>query len=546
MLPSADTSPQASSAPAAVPGWRLLWQDLSSPAYRRAAAWSIPVALLAYGFAMANFTLAGDDWFAVFPDVDLDRDYLLWAGRWATPLIWTITGNGAFVPWFTLAAALGILIASGLVAASALRLTRAWAVFALVALGVSCPLYADKLSFKLIHFSSPLAVAASAAAGWLLLRGSGRVRRMVSAAALVALTLAIYQPTALVWVLVLVGGEVREAVGEGGGYWRKAWPRWLEAAGTLILALAAYFVSVRVAWWATSIDPSEAPRAYSLVGGYPSDLGEIGRAVRRAGSVYGRFWFQTTALYPVALKAAGLALVAAGAAATACFAGRARDSGGRWARRAAQSWIVLLGVASTALPFTTVLVREDPPLRAAVFVSVGWLCGMWAALLLEHLWAGERRPQRVAAGTTAAVVVLLALAGAFQVGKGFTGLHLAFQRDLASANRMLSVMEQMPEFAEGEEIRVELVGRVRFATDGPPFSNVVAGTPAASIVNCSGLGCQNHLVDLLNLVGGGDRPFVARRVSGREEVAAIVAEMPPWPQPGSIRYLAGSFVIKGY
>jgi hypothetical protein len=73
----------------------------------------------------------------------------------------------------------------------------------------------------------------------------------------------------------------------------------------------------------------------------------------------------------------------------------------------------------------------------------------------------------------------------------------------------------------------------------------VAGTPITSIVNCSGLACQNHLVDMLNMIGGGDRPFVARRVSGRPAVAEVVAAMPSWPRPGSIRFLAGSFVIKG-
>ena len=64
---------------------------------------------------------------------------------------------------------------------------------------------------------------------------------------------------------------------------------------------------------------------------------------------------------------------------------------------------------------------------------------------------------------------MLVAGGAFQTSKGFVGLHLSNQRDLANANRMLSVMEQMPEFGEGEVIEVELVGRIRFSVPGAPF-----------------------------------------------------------------------------
>ena len=143
-------------------------------------------------------------------------------------------------------------------------------------------------------------------------------------------------------------------------------------------------------------------------------------------------------------------------------------------------------------------------------------------------------------------MLLLVAGGAFQTSKGFVGLHLSNQRDLANANRMLSVMEQMPEFGEGEVIEVELVGRVRFSVPGAPFSNEVAGTPVASIVDCSGLACQNRLVHMLNLIGGGERPFVAPSRFGRAPAQEeIVAAMPSWPEPGSIRYLDGTFVVKG-
>ena len=92
---------------------------------------------------------------------------------------------------------------------------------------------------------------------------------------------------------------------------------------------------------------------------------------------------------------------------------------------------------------------------------------------------------------------------------------------------------------------MELVGRVAFHPTGPPFSNPVGGGPGTSIVNCSGLSCQNRLVHLLNLIGGGDRAFVVEAVSRRPAFRDVVAAMPPWPEPGSIRYLGGTFVVKG-
>jgi len=526
-------------------GGSALLRDLWSRPYRQAASWVVPVALLAYGFAMANFTLAGDDWFAVYPEVDLDRDYLLWAGRWATPLLWKVTGDGAFVPPFTLAVCLAILVLAGLMAASAWRLTRARSVFAVVALMVSSPLLADKLNFKPVHLSSPLAMVAAVAAGWLIVRGrAARGWRIAAAGGLLVWTLATYQPTGLVFAVIVLGDEVRRAVEEGAGYWRAAWPRWLTAAAAAAAGVAGYVASVPLAWWVTGTDPDEAHAAYSLVGGYPSTLGQAADSIRLALRTAGRFWFGTTALYPVALKALGLGLVGVGTATAVVLSGR--GGAGRRARWATRGWLVVLGVASTLVPFTAIVLRLDPPLRANMFTTVGLVTGFWAGFLLERLGGtASGRRARMGGAAALAVVLLLAAGGAFQTSKGFVGLYLSNQRDLANANRMLSVMEQMPQFAEGEEIRIEVVGKIRFAVAGAPFSNEVAGTPITSIVNCSGLACQNHLVDMLNMIGGGERPFVARRVSGRPAVSEVVAGMPSWPQPGSIRYLAGSFVIKG-
>ncbi|MFH1331517.1 MAG: glucosyltransferase domain-containing protein [Actinomycetota bacterium] len=526
---------------------REMAREATGLAYRRAAAGAAILGLMAYGFAMANFTLAGDEWFSLYPEFTLDTDYTLWAGRWLMPVIWSITGNGAFVPYVTLAVALALLTLAGLLAASAWRFTGGWPVFAVTALFVTCPLLTDSLSFEQGHISSPLAMVVAATAGWLVLRHGGkRLLRIVTVAGLVAWTLASYQPTALVFAVVVMGGEVRRAAVEGPGYWRAAFPRWLDGAAAVLAGVAVYAVSVPVAWWVTGTDPGAGRGAYSLVGGYPA-LGDLAGLVRSGGRAVGRFWFGDTALYPFALKAFGIALIVGGAAAAATRAAGRREVGcTRWGRAGTAAWVALLAAASLVVPFSVLFLRSDPPADGSNFTTVGLVVGFWAGLALEE--ARRRKPARGSRGAGVAVgvvVLVLALGGAFQVNRGFVGLYLGNQRDLFNANRMLAVMEQMPEFSSGEEVRMELVGRVGFHLTGPPLANPVPGTPGTTIVNCSGLACQNRLVHMLNLIGGGERGFVVKSVSRRPAVREEVAGMPSWPEPGSIRYLEGTFVIKG-
>ncbi|MBP1632945.1 MAG: hypothetical protein H6Q11_1233, partial [Acidobacteria bacterium] len=492
--------------------WRDLGRELVSRPYRRAAAGAAVVALAAWGFAMANFTLAGDEWFSIFPEATLDTDYALWAGRWVMPLVWAVTGNGGTAQFLTLGVALALLILAGLVAASAWRFTRGWAAFAVAALFVTCPLFTDSLSFEQAHISSPLAMVVVAAAGWLVLRHEGaRLLRIAVVAGAVLWSLASYQPTALVFAVVVIGGEVRRAAAEGSGYWRVAWPRWLDTVGAVLAGVAGYALSLQVAWWATGTDPSAGHDAYSLVGGYPA-LGDLPRLAWRGLRTVGRFWFGDTALYPVALKALGLGLIAGGAA-LAGWAASSRGGASRWGRGATALWVAVLAAASAVVPFTVLFLRADPPSDGSNFTVVGLVVGLWAGLLLEEtLRRGSTRAFRFAAGAVAAVALALTLSGAFQVNKGFVGLALANQRDLANANRMLSVMEQMPEFSSGEAIRIELVGRVAFRVAGSPFATPVDGAPGASVANCSGLACQNRLVHMFELIGAGERDFVVRAV----------------------------------
>ncbi len=525
---------------------RVSWVDLGrtlwSPAYRRAFAWAVPALLLAYGFAMTNFTLAGDDWFAVFPEATMDTHFALVAGRWLMPLVWAATGHGAFVPFFSFALALGLLAVAGLVAAAAWGWVRAWAVFAVVTLFVVNPLFTDSLNTKPGHISLPLAMICAALAGWVLLRWKGAaVWRGVVSTMLLVLALASYQPTGLAFAVVIIGGEIVTLGWGGSRYLRRAWPHWLEILLVASAAIGVYAFSVQIAWWITGTDPQTARSTYLLTGGYPSTPSELAHSLGYGLRMTARFWLGGTTLYPAAIKAVSLALVAVGAAGT--LAAVRRES--RGARGWAWAWLLVLGLGLLIVPFAVLFMREQPSMRASIFTTVGLVVGFWAGLLLERGASGHGGARRWVTISAAALVLAAVLGSAHQINKGYFGLHLSNQRDLANANRMLSVMEQMPQFGDGQEVRVEMVGLVRFSVRDEPFASAVAGRPGASIVNCSGLSCQNRLVNILNLIGGGNHSFVRASVSRDPEVQAEIEAMPNWPKPGSIRYLDRTFVIKG-
>ena len=254
-------------APARI-GLGCLPGQLWDPSYRRALAWVAPLVVLAYGFAMTNFTLAGDDWFALYPQATLDTHYSLVAGRWMMPVTWWIMGNGSFVPFFTFAVALVLLVLAGLIACATWGFRRSWAVLAVVALFVVNPMFTDTLSFKQHHLSFTIGLVCATAAGWVLLRWrGGRMWRVVAAATLLVVSLASYQPTALAFAVVVVGGEVLQILSQGRGYWGEARWRWLEVAAATVAGVAVYLLSVRIVWWATGTDP------LTVEGALPADRG---------------------------------------------------------------------------------------------------------------------------------------------------------------------------------------------------------------------------------------------------------------------------------
>jgi len=415
-----------------------------------------PLVLLAYGFAVTNFTLAGDDWFAVMPEAGLDSQFALVRALADAGHLGGHRGQ-RLCPFFSFALALVLLTLAGALAAAAWRLTRPWAVFSVVALFVVNPLFTDALNTKPAHLSMPLAVVLGALAGWVLLRWrAGYVGRLPahhgSAGAVASPPTSRRRSSSLRWwwaneVITLAWGS--RPYGPG------AWRRGLEVLVVGAAAIAVYLLTVRLSWWITGTDPRAGSAGYSMIGGYPSTPRQIAGTIRFGLRLTGRFWFDGGPLYPLVLKVVSLASWRRGRRPPL----RPPDAEGGEGRRAGPAVPedglgVPPGAGLAGAPLAVIFLRKQPPTRASVFTTVGLVVGFWAALLFERVDPGGPRRRAGAAFMVAAALVLVVVLGsAYEINKGYFGLHLGNQRDLANANRMLSVMEQMPQFGEGGRSR---------------------------------------------------------------------------------------------
>ena len=205
--------------------------------------------------------------------------------------------------------------------------------------------------------------------------------RVAAAATLLVVSLASYQPTALTFAVVVVGGEVLQILSQGRGYWGEARWRWLEVAAATVAGVAVYLLSVRIVWWATGTDPLTVEARDRLTGGYPSTAGRS--RVRCATGADDRAvlvrWYHAVPARPQA----GESRVGGGRDPGSHAGGRPGRVENQWGGPVARTWMLLLCLGSLVVPFVVLFMREQPPTRGNVFTTVGLVIGFWAGLLLE-------------------------------------------------------------------------------------------------------------------------------------------------------------------
>jgi len=515
-----------------------LWRLTTSRPYRRAALWAGVAVLLAYGYALANFSLVGDEWVNVFGDSTREPRLAVGLGRWAQAILVLVADELTFAPFISLAIALPLLVGAGVFASAIWGFGRPLAVFAAAALFATNPTLSEPLAFYQHRIHYPLATLLAVAAAWLVVRSPARRWLRVAGASLMLMgSLAFYQPIGLAFLVVVLGYEVVRLV-QDERYWAPATrDRLIDVAAASIAGVILYFVSVEVSLLITGISKEADPRYY-LGGGYVSTPREVVDAVSLGGRTIGRFWLRSTTWYPLTLKVLSLMLALGGLVAAM------RLAWGRSRRRSA--WLLTLAALTMVAPFLTIFVRTNPSTRYRVFAVIGLALGFWAASLLEWGLGFRRGMGRVAGVVAVGVTILAVTAGAFQVSGANLTLHLNNQRDLAAANRILAVIEGLPDRPEGRVIRVDLAGRLQFGATTFPFPGVRTGETEDSVINCNVLRCQpKHLAQLLNLIGGGHWRYENAYVVDRPEYQEAIAAMPAWPDPGSIQVINGVVIIKG-
>jgi hypothetical protein len=499
--------------------------------------WTGIATVLAFGFAMTNFSLAGDDWIDIYGDSTRQPMTSVSVGRWLQALLLYVFDQASFAPFAAFAIGLAILVIAGTVAAATWRFQSGLAVFAVAALLVVNPTFSEPFSFEHHHLSLPLGVLAAILAGWAVVSWSAaRWRRLVVASTLLMASLALYQSAVVAFGVIVLGHEVLRLIDDPTHWSRATARRWADIAMAAVGGIVVYLISVEVALAITGISKNTTSR-YTLSGGFVSTPTEVADAFVFGMKFIVKFWIRESVWYPLSAKVMSLVLALGGLVAAA----RSIRADGRRMRQ--RAWLVVLAGGVMVAPFATLFIRTDPSTRYRVLTIVGLAIGFWAAVVAER---GLGAPgwldvlgRRVAAGLVALVVV----AGAFQISSAYLTLHHENQRDLAVANRILSVIELHPEYPADGPVRVAVAGRLDFSVELFPFAE--PGTGGRNILGCNVLDCQpKHLARLLNLIGSGHR-YAAAYIVGKPQYAAAIASMPSWPARGSIQVIDGVFVVKG-
>ncbi len=485
---------------------------------------ALSIMLLGYAYAATQFQLAGDDWFAVYPENGLDEEFTLANGRWVAYLL----NHDASVPGFTIPLTGVLWLAAGWLAARTWGWGRGVPLFAVATLWAVNPVLSEPLVFKLAHLVLAGFAMVAVGAGTLIVRSTRMIdRTLIAASGLLWLTLATYQPLATLTVVVWAGFEVATALrGEGPN-----WSALLRRTGRFVIAaigaIAVYAVSVRISWELTGTDTLSGT-TYDLGGGYVGpktlfphlwDLIEISW----------RFWTRGSPFYVVAAKL--VVPIAIAGVLTVMLRSR---------RRGAALIVAGAGLVTLFAPFLTSLLRDEITLRYNVLMAAAAATALWAGAVVS-LASRSRWP---ATGSAAAggTVLALSLVLAFGMTSAFTTFKLGFERDLAIANRMLERVDQVapPDLST---IGVYAGGRLSYSS-AAPFRDPTGKGVGSTIVNCRLFQCQQfRLADAFRLLDGTNRSFVA---AGPPDGAAasVYSELAVWPAPGSVTVVDGTVLIK--
>jgi hypothetical protein len=514
--------------------------------------------LLAFGFAMFNLTLAGDDWPAL--QSSFQTDLVISVGRWMDAIIWWLANSDNFAPPLTFAVLAGAYLVFAAACCLCLGLDRPGSYLIFACILVCVPINAEPFSFKNMHLNFSFAILLAAICGILIVRGyewlaEGRYGRAAAlgtaAAAAFVLSAAAYQTLALLAVALVstrVVGLLREPC-ESANLLRKIAILLGFCALVVAVGYLLYLESIRLASWLTRV-PLNASGPYAIVGSFVDSWGELRLQIAAGIRVWGELLFHSQHLFPKVAKLVFLIMTVALVIAVAFRPGAPDRPGAKTAADRISRAAVLLGVMVLLFvtPLALGMVRKVSGYRYNNLIGIDVAYAMVFALLFEL--ATDIRWRRGLAVVTLAVLAIFI----FEQNRASVTMFLLNRRDLAIAGSMLDRITADPAFApyaaKGQAV-IEFYGEP-FEVLPRPFSAdeyLLGAIDSCGVFNCQ-IGRATQAFRLISTNNMRYRttawPDLPTNITAEERqlLEQRIKAAHPWPAPDAVIFGTNVIVVK--
>ena len=523
------------------------------------------VVLLAYGFAMFNITLAGDDWHHL-QYRGFQYDFAVSIGRWMVRIVWSLADDDSFAPPFTIAFLCAAYFVFSVACCLCLSITQRGGYLIFACALVCFPINAEAFSFKAAHLSDGLGLLLAMVSGLMVVRGHEFLfaRDRIKAAVLVLgaafafmLAASLYQPLALFacsLVLIRVAGFVRE---------RSETRTMLSRSASLFCFAAVAFGIGCVLYWGVihAVSKvagipllSEGP--YAVTDSFVESWAALRHQMANGFMTINDLLFHQHFLFPLTVK---LTFLAATSLLIIIFALDWDKNDNQIEERAEQYLdgiargcvffivVILLFLA----PLTLAMVRRIDLTRYTNLIGLGLPHVMAYALLYDMardlFW---RRGVAILASIVIGIFV-------FEQNRAAVTTYLLNRRDLHIANRMLERINANTEFAPfaaKKQATIVFYGNHLDDRELPrPFSVDQRGgyRVARPIVDCGVFNCQiGRAADLFRIISESLMEYAVSvwpNLPGnvtddeKQRLTDRIKTSHPWPAPDAVIF--GTHVI---
>jgi Glucosyl transferase GtrII len=525
------------------------------------------VVLAAFGFAMFNLTLQGDDWISLHQPDFLYKDVLS-AGRWMYWVFWSLADNNSFAPPLTIALLCTTYLIAAVILALCLGLEHRGSVLICACILVCFPVNAEQFSFKLNHLGLSFALLMSSAAGLVMAQGYELLEahdwRMslvfgLASAVMFTLSAATYQPVALFAVSFALARLLAfsRAPGDAGTLLLRVAQLAAFGSGVISVGLGLYWTSAHSASWITGV-PLNRGNSYAITDNLVTNWKELWQQARIGFDVLYDLLLVPQFLFPLLLK---LMLLASLAYLVFLFSRRNNKARGRIHPNSETAHAPITRVAVVAgtmmllfiTPLSIGMLSKFPIYRYNNLIGIAIPYAVVYGLLYDMA------PSRAGRMMAAAVASLTIAVSAFEQNRAAVTNFLVNRRDFAIADRMLQRVSSNPAFApyaaDGHAVIV-FYGTLEDRDLPRPFSVDHRGlSPAINRpkVDCGIFNCQLNRVGYLFRLMSESRmhytvvlwPDLPSAISAeaRRDVMDRIKAVHAWPAPDAVIFSEYNLIV---